>query len=262
MKKIVCILFVLVAAMMMNSVCTEAKSCKRGNFLIEYEVEGEDVWITKITPRSKKGIETLKIPKKLEGKKVVKLGGYGDEEGDNNDSDDTHNLFGVFISEDDDSPHPIDLLEKVKKIKTIRIPSSVKVITNYCFKHIQDGKNINIPNIEEPLDGDERMVKESLIKQFTEVKWNQITASPKNEMFRVENGCLLSRDGKNLYGFVQKRSQIVIPGTVKRITVGGDYKSYLVNVQHIRTISRGEIELYDGTVIKVTRSYKEEVMYQ
>lgn len=39
-------------------------------------------------------------------------------------------------------------------------------------------------------------------------------------------------------------------------------KSYLVNVQHIRTISKGEIELYDGTVIKVTRSYKEEVMYQ
>lgn len=75
MKKIICILFVLVAAMMMSSVCTEAKSCKRGNFLFEYEVEGEDIWITKITPRSKKGIETLKIPKKLEGKKVVKLGG-------------------------------------------------------------------------------------------------------------------------------------------------------------------------------------------
>lgn len=36
-------------------------------------------------------------------------------------------------------------------------------------------------------------------------------------------------------------------------------KSYLVNIQHIKKIS-GDIELYDGTVLPVSRRYKDDVM--
>lgn len=217
------LLFLLVAGISSNR--AEAKSYKQGNFLFEYKVEWDGAWITKITPLSKKGIETLNIPKSLGGKKVVKLGSTKDVLGDSDSPDDNDNIFGVYNSKDDDSIQPQNLQEKVKKIKTIRIPSSVMYITQSCFLNLQDGKNINIPAAlaREGLDSEGNTIELSVINQFTRTKWNRITSSPKNKKFKVKDGCLLSRGGKVLYGFVQRKDKIVIPGTVKRIAWAGDF---------------------------------------
>lgn len=261
MKKIVLLLLAFLVAIAMDGTYTEAKSCKQGNFKFEYEIEDEGAWITKITPLSKKGIGTLKIPKKLEGKKVVKLGAFEDEIGVMGSPDNDYNLFGVYTSKEDDSIQPIGLWEKVRKIKTIRIPESVKFITQSCFKNIQNGKNINIPRAlaKEPLDGEGNTIEGSVVEQFTKVKWNQITVSPKNKKFKVENSCLLSKDGKILHGFVQKREQIVIPGTVRRIAgFWGDYNgaSTIVIPKGVKKIEKGALSARKAVTVKIAKGNK------
>ena len=118
----------------MNCNYVEAKEYTKGNFLYEYKMQKEGVWITRITPLSSKGIATLKIPKRLGGRKVVKLGGIV-EDGDNETD-----LFGVRIPEEVSQYHPVNIYKRVLKIKTIRIPSTVKIITENCFMFVQIGR--------------------------------------------------------------------------------------------------------------------------
>ena len=212
MRKIIIIsLFLFVSIMGYTHAEAKTKICQIGAFRYKYKVEGQGVWITNITPLSGNGIATLNIPSKLGGKKVVKLGASGDAVTNSDDFDRDTNLFGVT---DYDEPGtgllPKNIHKKVEKIKTIKIPSTVKILTYNCFRHLQDGKNINIP----------AGVTENVIFQFTVPRWNKITVSPKNKAYKVKNACLLSKSGKKLYGFVQKKKKIVIPSTVKRIESG------------------------------------------
>lgn len=262
MKKIVFFLLAFLAVMM-NFTCVEAKyaSCERGNFLFEYEVEDEGTWITKITPLSGKGIKTLNIPEKLGGKKVVKLGAAEDVLGVMDSPDDDDNLFGVYTSKEDGSIQPKDIQRKVKKIRTIRIPSSVKFITQSCFKNMQNGKNINIPKAlgEELLDKDGNSIIYSVVEQFTKVKWDRITVSPKNKKFKVENGCLLSKGGKVLYGFVQKKDRIEIPKTVKKISgFLGDYNgtSTIVIPKGVKKIEKNALSTRKAVTVKLAKGNK------
>lgn len=220
MKKTVIIgLFLFIS--MLGYTRAEAKvyqvgTYKAGKFQYDYKVLGKGIWITKITPLSSKGIATLKIPSKIAGKKVVKLGADGDLVGNIDSPDRDTNLFGVTDYDEElwTVLSPKEINDRVKKIKTIKIPSTVKKLTQNCFKHLQDGKNINIP----------AGATENVIGPFTRIKWNKITVSAKSKEYKVSNGCLLSRDGKKLYGFVQKKKKIVIPLTVKRIVDSvGDY---------------------------------------
>ena len=250
MKKFIIIsLFLFVS--MMNFTHAEAKTetCQIGAFRYKYKVEKQGVWIMKITPLSSKGIATLNIPSKLSGEKVVKLGASGDRVTDFDDFDRDTNLFGVM---DPDEPR-IDLLppnihKKVEKIKTIKIPSTVKILTYNCFNHIQDGKNINIP----------AGVTENVVSPFTRVKWNKIEVSAQNKKFKVKNGCLLSKNGTKLYGFVQKKKKIVIPSTVKKIVNWGDYNgcSTLVIPKSVNKIEKDACSTYKPMTVKVAKGNK------
>lgn len=60
------------------------------------------------------------------------------------DPDTDTNLFGVENNEDL-GIIPQKIINRTKKIKTIKIPSTVKIITQNCFYRLQNGKNINIP---------------------------------------------------------------------------------------------------------------------
>ena len=208
MKKIIFITLVLFLTILnFQYVEAKKKTYQNGNFRYTYKTGKKGVWITNIKPLSKKGIGTLNIPSHIQGKKVVKLG--ADEDFDGYGSDGDCNVFGIGPDPEGNGSRlvPQHRINMVKKIKTIKIPSTVETLGFFCFDFIGDGKTINIP----------QKVKKYVISQFTKIKWKKITISAQNKKFKVKNGCLLSRDGTVVYGFVKKKKKMVIPETVKTI---------------------------------------------
>ncbi len=158
MKKIIFITLVLFLTIL-NFQYAEAKkkTYQNGNFRYTYKMEKKGVWITNIKPLSNKGIGTLKIPSQIKGKKVIKLG--FDEDFDGHGSDSDYNIFGIRPDPEGNGSRlvPQHRINMVKKIKTIKIPSTVETLGFFCFDFIGDGKTINIP----------QKVKKYVISQFT-----------------------------------------------------------------------------------------------
>ena len=214
MKKIIyaAMFFLAITMMCGNAEKAEAKSYKAGKFKYQYKNTKKGVWITKITPLSSKGISKLDIPAKIKGKKVVKL---GDTKDNYHTSDEARDLFGIMMCDpqgigDFTISNP-KLHKKIAKIKKIKLPSSIMSITPSCFYYVQDGKEINIP----------KGVKKEVANQFTRVKWKKVKISSKNKTYKVKNGCLLSKNGKVMYGLVYKKKRVVVPKTVTAIETDG-----------------------------------------
>ena len=175
-----------------------------GNFKFTYqELTSNEIWVTKIDIMGVKNVSILKIPLKINGKKVVKLGSKYDPE---DDFVETHNIFGIYRSEDDEIIRPKKIINKVAYIKQIILPSTVTAITPNCFRLVQDGKCINIPS---------RFTKN--ISYLCEIKWKKFSISSKNKKYKVKNGVLLSKDGKFAYGSVVPMKKLNIPQGVKTI---------------------------------------------
>ncbi len=247
MKRLLLLLALLLVGML-NVNQAEAGKIVKGNFQYKYESTKGGIWITKITPRSDKGIATLKIPTKINGKKVVKLGGPKDTmNSDWQDYGDGENIFGVNFAPDDCNYDytPMVIYERTKKIKKIQIPSTVEKITWNCFSIIQDGKIINIP----------KGVKKN-ISNFSEYRWKKFTISPKNKTYKEIAGCLLSKDGKILYGFVESRKKVVIPKTVKtikRFRANYDGVSTIVIPKGVTRIEDEGLRIRNNVTIKVAK---------
>ena len=214
MKKIIyaAMFFLAITMMCGNAEKAEAKSYKAGKFKYQYKNTKKGVWITKITLLSSKGISKLDIPAKIKGKKVVKL---GDTKDNYHTSDEARDLFGIMMCDpqgigDFTISNP-KLHKKIAKIKKIKLPSSIMSITPSCFYYVQDGKEINIP----------KGVKKEVVNQFTRVKWKKVKISSKNKTYKVKNGCLLSKNGKVMYGLVYKKKRVVVPKTVTAIETDG-----------------------------------------
>ena len=244
MKKILLSAIICFIAIM-NCNYVEAKEYTKGNFLYEYKMQKEGVWITRITPLSSKGIATLKIPKRLGGRKVVKLGGIV-EDGDNETD-----LFGVRIPEEVSQYHPVNIYKRVLKIKTIRIPSTVKIITENCFMFVPDGKNINIP----------KGVVENVL-YFTNIKWNKLTISPKNKKYKIVDGCLLSKDGKIFYDMVKKRKKLIIPKEVRQISSIAKYDGVktIVIPKGVNQIDEFALSSQKAVTVKISKENKRYVV--
>ncbi len=175
-----------------------------GKFKYTYcNYASDQIWITLIEPVSDQGISILKIPSKIGGKKVTKLGSKYDPEDDFVES---HNIFGIYRSEDDEIIRPKKTIKKVANIKQIILPSTITKITPNCFRLVQDGKCINIPS---------RLTE--TICYLCEVKWKKFSVSSKNKKYKVEDGVLLSKDGKLAYGSVMPMKKLSIPKGVKTI---------------------------------------------
>lgn len=237
-----------------NLAGAKEKSCVREGFLYEYNVQKKGTWITKITPLSSKGISTLKIPKKLGGREVVKLGSTGAIFfiGDINTKEPNPNIFGVEDSSDGDGTLvPENVQKRVKIIKKIQIPSTVDSIALNCFSDVPDGKIINIPKgIVRGLDEEGY--------GFTKIKWKKITVSSQNTKYKISSGCLLSKNGKKLYGFVQRKKKINIPEGVKTIANGGDYNgtSTIVIPKSVTKIKENAMTTKEPVTIKVSLKNK------
>ena len=210
MKKIIyaAMFFLAITMMCGNAEKAEAKSYKAGKFKYQYKNTKKGVWITKITPLSSKEISKLNIPAKIKGKKVVKLGNTKDKYGTD---DEARNIFGLMMCDPDGVGNFVisntKAQKRIEKIKKINLPSSIVSITPRCFYYVQDGKEINIP----------KGVKKEVVNQFTRVKWKKVKISSKNKTYKLKSGCLLSKNGKILYGLVYKKKKLIVPKTVTEI---------------------------------------------
>ena len=170
-----------------------------GSFKYTYEeFSPNELRIYCIEPISDQGISTLRIPSSIDGKKVVRLAEWPD-------CGDT-NIFGVYHLEEDGSLKELGTYNKVKKIKKIVLPDTLKQISQNCFGLITGGKSINVP-----------AGLEKNVRALCGVKWKKFIISPKNKKFKTKNGLLLSRNGKTVYGSVVSKKAVRIPQGVKTI---------------------------------------------
>ena len=203
MKKVLwfsAVLFVIALGMRVSA---SAETKKIGNFKYEYDSapNGNDVWITKITPVTGSDISTLKIPSKLDGNKVIKLGAK-----DDTDDNFYNNIFGMSISEEDNNLVPKQIVSDVAKIKKIILPSGLKELTPDCFHDIQKGKTISVP----------KTLKKN-IRALCNLQWKKVTINKGNKKYKVKSGCLISKSGKTFYGYLETKSSVKIPNRVKTI---------------------------------------------
>lgn len=258
MKKIlyVTMFFLTFTMMFANAEKAEAKCYKSGAFSYQYKIEKGSVWITKIEIISNKGVTTLKIPSHIKGKEVAAIGSSKEDFKDGDEH--KMNIFGVFVNPDAKSYEliPSEVHKKVAKIKKIILPSTLKKISKNCFINVQDGKKINIP----------KKVTWNVITQFTCVKWKKLKISPKNPKYITKNGCLLSKNGKTVYGIVQKKKKIYIPNSVKIIDAGilkdgtsdGDYNGAdtIVIPKSVNQIGFSVLDTKKPVIIKIDKNNK------
>lgn len=208
-----------------------AETKKIGDFTYEYDSapNGNDVWITKITPVTSGDIATIKIPSKIDGNKVIKLGAKDDTDDNFHD-----NILGISISEEDGSLEPEKIVSDVAKIKRIVLPSELKELTPNCFHNIQKGKMISVPKT---------LVKN--IRALCNLQWEKVTINKDNKKYKVKNGCLISKSGKTFYGYLEGKSSINIPNGVKTIAERAFYSNKKLKMVYIpKTVSKIKNEAF------------------
>ena len=225
MKKVLLFSAALFVIALGMGVSASAETKKIGNFKYEYDSapNGNDVWITKITPVTGSDISTLKIPSKIDGNKVIKLGAKDDTDDYFHD-----NIFGMYILEEDSSLVPEQIVSDVAKIKKIILPSGLKELTPDCFHNIQKGKTISVP----------KTLKKN-IRALCNLQWKKVTINKSNKKYKMKNGCLISKSGKTFYGNLEKKKSIKIPNGVKTIAEGALFLNYNLKVVYIpKTVSK------------------------
>lgn len=199
------------------------ESRKEGNFEYIYRTGAEGVWITKITP-SDGDISVLKIPSKLAGKKVVRLGhGNGSFKQEENadamwEAENRSNIFGEKCSEDSTVENiiiePKDVYDRVEQIEEIDIPDTVQWIDLGLFAYVQNGKVLRLPaGLKTKLED----------TGLTGVKWKEVSFSGENKNYKIVDGFLCSKDGKTVYGLLEEREESKIPDSVETISKKGNY---------------------------------------
>ena len=230
--KNVTIIVSLFTACLFINVNAEAAEKTIGSFCYTYEELTQDrIWITKIDIIKQKNIHTLRVPSKIDGKKVVKIGRTTDEESDFVDSD---NIFGIYRSEDNEKLKPKDIITKVAKIKNIILPETLKNMTPNCFLRVQDGKSITIP----------KGLTNNVLYLSRRVRWKKFDISTQNKKYKVKNGMILSKGGKKTYGFVGPGNQAVIPQGVKTLGEKTFYGAEVKSIHIPKSVNKIERDAF------------------
>ena len=203
MKKVLWFCAAMFVIALGMGVSASAETKKIGNFKYEYDSapNGNDIWITQITPVTGSDISTLKIPSKIDGNKVIKLGAK-----DDTDDNFYNNIFGMSISEEDNNLVPEQIVSDVAKIKKIVLPSGLKELTPNCFHSIQKGKTISLPK-----------TLEKDISALYNLQWKKVTINKGNKKYKMKSGCILSKSGKTFYSYLETKRSVKIPNGVKTI---------------------------------------------
>lgn len=179
-----------------------AKSKKIGSFQFIYKIDANSkVRIQKVKICNAKRITKLVIPSKLDGKPVYKLCSEQEEPVG------ADNLFGIYVDDENSNFVPQKIIKQTAKIKKIVLPDTIVDISEYCFMGLQDGKSINIP----------KGLRKNVEYICKDVKWKKFKVSGKNKKYKVQNGVLLSKNGKTMYTTVRPLKKLSIPKSVTKI---------------------------------------------
>ena len=248
--KIMIIIVSLFAVGLFINVDAEAAEKTIGSFCYTYdELTQNSIWITKIDIIKEKNIQTLRVPSKIDGKKVVKIGRKEDKRDKFGDVVDSDNIFGIFLSEDSNQLEPENILNKTRKIKNIILPETLKNMTPNCFVRVQAGKSINIP----------KGLTNNVLYLSRRVRWKKFDISTQNKKYKVKNGMILSKGGKKTYGFVGPGNQAVIPQGVKTLGektfYGAEVKSIHIP-KSVNKIERDAFSYLKSVQIQIDRANK------
>lgn len=245
--KTVLVFSFLVISIISISKYSSAKTLQKPNGIrIEYVLmdAGKTVWVKTIKCTQNHFPETLKIPDKIEGKDVVRLGPSYNIDPAYYDP----NIFGIHINEDDLNLLPKSILEQLKTLKKVIFPNRLKELTWDSLYNFPTGKEVVVPG--------------SLTKNFLklkEAKCKKLTLSSKNSKYRVSKNTILSKDKKILYGHVGMEKNYKVPEGVQKIKAvafRGKYKQIYIP----KSVKKIEINpvYYDASVdrFKVSKKNK------
>lgn len=215
-----------------------AKTAHKGTaYKFDVVPDGNTCGITEIQIRKSKGISELKIPGKINGRTVVSI---GKTSGGTAGSEGTCNVFGMYMEMDGDGWSGTSTLHKrVSKIRKVIVPDSVKEIGSACFAGMGGLKKVKLSQKLTSIQGmafadTPRLktlsipanVKEG-VEGLTGERWNHFTVSEQNRHYKTQEGLLLSRDGRTLYGLVSAQKTVRVPGPVRKITSNAFYGAHL-----------------------------------
>lgn len=204
-----CLLF-----MTCKSVQAREQKVNVGKFRYTIEKYKKGIWIQNIVPNKKLGKNTvLTIPGTINGKKVIKLGAKIDD--GKNDDDRVVSIFGTPAYDG------VKGKTFTSNIVEIKVPESVKLIANCCFRKIGKGKKINIPS---------RVVEK------------------RNKHYAVKNNCLYSKKTKRLvYATTSPNKKIEIPEEATHMSeyskIDGFKAKEIIFPKSFRAFGEGHLEV-------------------
>lgn len=195
--------------------------------------DGEKSWIYRIGQKKNENMELLSFPKKINGAKVVKIGGK-------NGIDDYTDIWGNIV----EPYHNYDSYDKMPKgIRQIKLPSSVTQITAGTFGGFRDLQQVTLPKKIKNLkygvfyhcDKLKKVILPTRLKKIDSQAFLKCTSLMQfsisdNNTYKTRNGILLSKDGKKIEMIPSGKKEIVIPEKVETIPSRTFYNG---NVQKI-----------------------------
>lgn len=189
----------------------------------------KEVWIYEISINLGKDYRYLYIPETLDGKKVTRLG-YTEKKDPDRDDSYYRNIFGIVVEYYHDCPGEMPFAQG-RGIKIINLPDSLEVIQPGAFSGLNDLTDIKIPKqvtaIEEYLFyGCESLKEVTLPKALKDLdplafvdcpKLEKLVLSSPNEVYQIENLCVITKADQALVFTFSKEDTLKIPKGVKII---------------------------------------------
>ena len=192
-----------------------------------YTTNGKECWIRKIKVPSSKS--TLKVPKRLDGVEVTRIGYPNTEEMEYSEA--TQNIFHVAAGEG------ARFQANQKNLKKIILPDTITNILHASFAGLVNLQEINLPNELIELDGGVfwncKKLKKVHIPKSTTILTNgtfggctsleKITIAKDNTRYMVYKDCILSKDKTIYYGPSKDSDKLRVPVGVtqmKSLTAG------------------------------------------
>lgn len=194
------------------------KECRKviDGFEYQYTVQGDEAWIQNIRPLGDKDLSVLKIPSKLGGKAVTKLGDENDrfDKEESTSGNTVCDIFGEKYMEDSTAQttyiYPDDVHDRVADIQEIYLPDTLKYISFNAFRYVQDGKSLYF---SAPIHTE---LKDT---GLLDVVWEKLVLPEDMEEYQVLNGCLCSKNGTDVYGIAENAQKVSVPEGTKTLTM-------------------------------------------
>ena len=243
------------------------------------------VWIYEISIDTKEDYSILEIPKKIKGKKVVRIGYTAKKDASRMDEY-TKNIFGNIAETYHDNDGGNEVTDGVT---TITIPNSIEVIQAGAFSGLNSITKIKIPKKVEEIKEDTFYgcdnletvelsvnLKELDALAFVDCKnLKEVKIPSENKVYKIENQCVITKKDQALqfvlpgnntnleildgikvlkeFSFSNCNSSVVnIPASVKKIEARAFHKNYRhenVTIKDVTISEKNKVYAKDGQCI-------------